>query len=122
MIIAWRRAVFASKRSLVLLMITTQAHRERSAHVAKEKQAEEQTDRTCNRPYWPLLTILPLRPIRIPRRFHHTTRPPSRMYHWLIPVGYHGHENVRTRGGLLSAADSDPILGPDGIPKLTSAR
>lgn len=40
-------------------MITTQAHRERSAHVAKEKQAEEQTD-PCNRPYWPLLTILHL--------------------------------------------------------------
>lgn len=36
---------------IVLLMITTQAYQERSAHVAKEKQAEQQTDRTCNRPY-----------------------------------------------------------------------
>lgn len=63
-----RGAVFASKGCLVAPRDhTTQAHRERSAHVAKERQAEEQTDRTCNRPYWPLLTILPLRPIRIPR-------------------------------------------------------
>lgn len=66
-----REAVFASKGCLVAPRDhTTQAHRERSAHVAKERQTVEQTDRTCNRPYWPLLTILPLRPIKIRGRFH----------------------------------------------------